>query len=388
VLVLLSGSPASATLAPSVAQRARQEVRGVWMTNNDMTILIDRAKVQDAMSQLNRLNFNTVYPVAWNSGYVMYPSAVAYQAGIQPLVFKGLEGQDMMADVIAQGHRQGLLVMPWFEFGFMAPATSELALNHPSWLTQTRDGGKVSISAAGEVAWLNPFHPEVQQFIKSLLVELVNQYDIDGIQFDDHMSLPSEFGYDRYTVALYTKETKKAPPANASDPSWVKWRADKITAFMVSLHQAVKAQKPNAIFSISPNYYDFAYRLHLQDWLAWVKQGVVDELIVQVYRPDIQSFMEQINRPEIQEAQKKIPTGIGVLTGLRNSPVTMAQIRSQVQAVQARGLGVAFFYYESLWHEAPEPIEERLAGFQALFPDPASRSFSNNQAASPQAQSG
>ncbi len=385
VLVLLSGSPASATLAVSAEQRPHQEVRGVWMTSNDMSILGDHTKVQDAMSQLNRLNFNTVYPVAWNSGYVMYPSAVAYQAGIQPFVFRGREGQDIMADVIAQGHRQGLLVMPWFEFGFMAPATSELALNHPDWLTQKRDGDQVSISAAGEVAWLNPFRPEVQQFITSLLVELVTQYDVDGIQFDDHMSLPSEFGYDSYTVALYTKETKKVPPTDALDPAWVKWRSDKITAFMVSLHKAVKAQKPNAIFSISPNYYDFAYHLHLQDWRAWVKQGVADELIVQVYRPDMQSFVEQINRPEIQEAQQKIPTGIGVLTGLRNSPVAMAQIRSQVRAVQERGLGVAFFYYESLWHEAPEPMEERLAGFQALFPYPASRSLGGNQVGNNQA---
>jgi uncharacterized lipoprotein YddW (UPF0748 family) len=352
LIALWSGSPARAI---------GQEIRGVWVTNNDMNVLIDHAKLQEAMTQLRQLNFNTVYPVAWNSGYVMYPSAVAEQAGIQPFVFRGLEGQDIMADAIAQGHRQGLLVMPWFEFGFMAPTT------------QKRDGSQTSISAAGEVSWLNPFRPEVQQFITSLLVELVTQYNVDGIQFDDHMSLPSEFGYDPYTVALYTKETKKAPPADALDPAWVKWRADKITAFMVNLHKAVSAQKSNIIFSVSPNYYDFAYRLHLQDWLAWVRQGIADELVVQVYRPDMQSYLEQINRPEIQEAQKKIPTGIGVLTGLRNSPVTMAQIQAQVRAAQERGLGVAFFYYESLWHDAPESAADRQAGFQALFPYPAAR---------------
>jgi uncharacterized lipoprotein YddW (UPF0748 family) len=374
-IVLLSGSP--------VGAMARQEIRGVWLTNNDMVILMDHARVRDAMSQLNRLNFNTVYPVAWNSGYVMYPSAVANAAGIQPFVFKGLEGQDMMADVVAQGHRQGLLVMPWFEFGFMAPATSELALNHPDWLTQKRDGGQVSVNDVGEVAWLNPFHPEVQQFMTNLLVEVATQYDIDGVQFDDHMSLPNEFGYDSFTVALYTKETKKAPPANSADPAWVKWRADKITAYMAKLRQAVKAVKPNAIFSISPNYYDFAYRLHLQDWLAWVKQGIADELIVQVYRPDLQSFVEQINRPEIQEAQKKIPTGIGVLAGLRNNPVTIAQIQSQVRAVQDRGLGMSFFYYESMWDEAPEPVSDRIAKFETFFPYPAYRSSVDT--ASPQA---
>ncbi|OKH56157.1 hypothetical protein NIES2130_25640 [Scytonema sp. HK-05] len=356
------------SLTPAIAQLPRQEIRGVWMTNNDFDILKDRAKVQDGVSQLRRLNFNTIYPVVWNSGYVMYPSAVAKRAGIQPFVLRGSDGRDILADLITQAHRQGLLVIPWFEFGFMAPPTSELALNYPDWFTQKRDGSETSISAAGEVAWLNPFHPKVQQFITDLVLETVTQYDVDGIQFDDHMSLPHEFGYDKYTVALYTQETKNSPPTDPQDPAWMRWRADKITAFMVQLNQAVKARKPNAIFSISPNYYDFAYKFQLQDWLAWVRLNIVDELIVQIYRPNLQSFIANISRSEIQEAQQIIPTGVGVMAGLRTNPVSMQQIQSQVRAAQQRGLGVAFFYYESLWNSAPEPVAQRQAGFQTLFP--------------------
>ncbi|MBR8832721.1 MAG: glycoside hydrolase family 10 protein [Stigonema ocellatum SAG 48.90 = DSM 106950] len=361
------------TLTPAMAQLPRQEIRGVWMTNNDFDTLKNRAKVQDAVSQLRRLNFNTIYPVVWNSGYVMYPSAVAQRTGIQPFVLRGLDGRDILADLIAQAHRQGLLVIPWFEFGLMAPPTSELALNHPDWLTQKRDGSQTSISTAGEVVWLNPFHPQVQQFITNLVLEIVTQYDVDGIQFDDHMSLPYEFGYDKYTDALYSQETKNHPPINYQDPTWMRWRADKITAFMVQLNQAVKARKPRAIFSVSPNYYDFAYNFHLQDWLTWLRLNIVDELIVQVYRSNLQNFTENISRPEIQKAQQMIPTGIGIMAGLRNSPVPMKQIQSQVQASQQRGLGVAFFYYESLWNYASESLTERLVGFQTLFSAPALR---------------
>lgn len=377
VTTLLIGTPTAATgqaIGPETVPPLRSEIRGVWLTSNDTVVLRDRAKVQAAMAQLRRLNFNTVYPVVWNAGYTTYPSAVAQQAGIQDFVYRGLQGQDILADLTTQAHRQGLLVVPWFEFGFMAPPTSELALQHPDWLTQKRDGGQTSISAAGEVVWLNPFRPEVQQFITRLVLEVVTQYDADGIQFDDHMSLPAEFGYDDYTIALYTQETKKSPPADPRDPTWTRWRADKITAFITQLNKAVKERKPRAVFSVSPNYYDFAYRLHLQDWLAWVRQGLVDELIVQVYRPNLPSFVEQINRPEISEVQQKIPTGIGILAGLRNNPVPMRLIQSQVRASQSRGLGVAFFYYESLWDEAPEPIAERQAGFQTLFPYPVLRS--------------
>jgi uncharacterized lipoprotein YddW (UPF0748 family) len=360
-------------LTPAIAQIPRQEIRGVWMTNNDFNTLRESNKVQEAVNHLRQLNFNTVYPVVWNSGYVMYPSATAQRAGIQPFVMRGTDGQDILADLINQSHRKGLLVIPWFEFGFMAPPTSELALNHPEWLTRKRDGSETFIGAAGEVVWLNPFHPQVQELIRNLVLEVVTQYDVDGIQFDDHMSLPHEFGYDKYTVNLYTQETKNPPPSNPQDPKWVKWRADKITAFMVQLNQAVKARKPNAIFSVSPNYYDFAYKFHLQDWLTWIREGIVDELIVQVYRPNLQSFVAKINRPEIQEAQRTIPTGIGIMTGLRNNPVPMRQIKSQVRAVRERGLGVAFFYYESLWNSAPEPIAERQDGFKKLFPYPMLR---------------
>ncbi|MDX2243669.1 MAG: glycoside hydrolase family 10 protein [Leptolyngbyaceae cyanobacterium bins.302] len=360
--------------SPAVSQQPRSEIRGVWMTSNDMDTLRDRAKVQQAVSQLRQLNFNTIYPVVWNAGYATYLSAVTQRQKIQSFTYSGLEGQDILADLIAQAHAQGLTVIPWFEFGFMAPPTSELATQHPDWLTQKRDGSQTSISAAGEVVWLNPLRPEVQRFITDLVLEIVTQYDADGIQFDDHTSLPSEFGYDSYTIALYTKETKKAPPTNAQDPAWVKWRADKITAFMNRLHQAVSARKPKAIFSVSPNYYDFAYKLQLQDWLGWVRRGIADEIIVQVYRPDVESFVPQLIRPEMQETQKKIATAVGIMTGLRNKPAPMWLIQAQVQAAQERGLGVAFFYYETLWNSTAEDPTSRKLGFQALFPTPAVRS--------------
>jgi uncharacterized lipoprotein YddW (UPF0748 family) len=363
--VLLLGN-----LAPALSQGSHPEIRGVWMTGNDTEILMDRDKRQQAIAQLARLNFNAVYPVVWNSGYALYPSTVAQQEGIQPFVPKGAQGQDTLAELIEQAHARGLRVIPWFEFGFMAPPTSELALKHPQWLTQKRDGTNTWVGAAGEVVWLNPFHPAVQQFISDLVLEVVRQYEVDGIQFDDHLSLPNEFGYDPYTVALYQQETQKTPPADPRDPDWTRWRADKMTAFVATLNQAIEAIKPKTLFSIAPNPYEFAYNGHLQDWLTWVRQGLVDELIVQVYRPDLPSFLKQLDRPEIQETQQKIPTGVGILTGLRNRPVSLPFIQEKVEAARSRGLGVIFFFYESLWDQAPEPIAERQAAFQAMFAVP------------------
>jgi uncharacterized lipoprotein YddW (UPF0748 family) len=356
----------------------RQEIRGVWLTSNDFTMFSDRKQLGEALERLQQLNFNTIYPAVWNSGYVMFPSTVAKDAGIQPFVYRGTDGQDLVADIISQAHQHNLLVMPWFEFGFMAPPTSELAIEHPDWLTQEIDGDKTSVTAAGEVVWLNPFHPEVQKFLTELVLEAVSNYDLDGIQFDDHTSLPKTFGYDRYTLNLYQKETKEAAPTDPNDPDWVSWRANKITAFMAKLNKAVKQRKPNTIFSVSPNYYEFAYKQQLQDWLGWVRQNIVDELIVQVYRSDLDDFRSQVSRPEIVEVQNKISTGIGILSGLRNNNVPISRVYAQVITAQERGLGISFFYYKSLWGYGPESVSDRQKELQYLFRSPAPRFANRN----------
>ncbi|MEI6064676.1 MAG: family 10 glycosylhydrolase, partial [Pseudanabaena sp. ELA748] len=152
-----------------------------------------------------------------------------------------------------------------------------------------------------------------------------------------------------------------------------KWRANKITAFMAKLSKTVKQRKPNLVFSVSPNYYDFAYKQQLQDWLGWVRQGFVDELLVQVYRNDLDDFLSQISRPEIVEVQNKIPTAIAILSGLRNSNIPMSRVYAQAINAKSRGLGVSFFYYKSLWGYGPEPVAERQRDLQYLFRNPAPR---------------
>ncbi len=364
--------PAATAPTPQPAP-PRVELRGVWLTANDMPVLRDRERMRDTVATLARLQFNTLYPVVWNGGLAYYPSRVTQERQLQDFSFRGLQGQDVLGELIAEGRRQGLVVIPWFEFGFMAPPDSVLARRHRAWLTQKRDGSLTSVSAAGEVVWLNPFRPEVQQLITDLVLEVVGTYGADGIQFDDHMTLPREFGYDPFTVALYRKATGREPPANADEGAWVKWRAERLTAFMQQLAQAVRARRPGAIISISPNYYDFAYKLQLQDWRTWVRSGIADELLVQIYRPDLESFTPHLWRAEVQEARHRIPTAIAVMSGQRNRPTSMELVRQKVNVTRQAGLGVGFFYLESLWDLGPEPLEERQALLARLFAAPASR---------------
>jgi uncharacterized lipoprotein YddW (UPF0748 family) len=348
-----------------------REIRGVWLTNIDSDVLFSQTKTTEAIATLATLNFNTLYPTVWNWGYTLYPSTVAEEVTgslLDPT--EGLQGRDILAEISEQARERGMAVIPWFEFGFMAPADSELAKRHPEWLTQRRDGS--TIWWEGDVhqrVWLNPLHPEVKQFITDLIVEIVSKYDVDGIQLDDHFGFPAEFGYDDLTVELYQQEHGgKMPPDNSQDEEWIRWRAAKITAYMQELFAAIKQSNPKVIVSLSPNPQDFSLNSFLLDWQKWEQMGLIEELVLQVYRRDRDSFRQELEQPEVIAARNHIPVGIGILTGLKGRPVLFDTIKQQVETTRDRDFGgVSFFFYESLWHLAVESPQRRQAAFQSLF---------------------
>lgn len=360
------------TLAPPgyIAQAQTTELRGVWLTNIDSNVLFQRDRLSAALQRLRELNFNSVYPTVWNWGYTLYPSRVAEQVigrSLDPA--PALQGRDILKELVTSGHQKGMSVVPWFEFGFMAPAESELARRHPDWLTQKLNGSRIWQEGPHKRVWLNPFHPEVQQFIQNLITEIVSRYDIDGIQFDDHFGLPAQFGYDAFTVKLYSQEHNGKFPANDfQDPEWLRWRSGKITKFMQRIFRAVKDRKQNCLISLAPNPQQVSYNFFLADWGTWERQGLVEELVLQVYRDNLDAFISELEQPEVKAALRHMPVSIGILTGLKNHLVSSKQIQTQVQEVRKREFaGVSFFFYETLWNLAKEKPFERQSVFQELF---------------------
>ncbi|MEG4030506.1 MULTISPECIES: glycoside hydrolase family 10 protein [unclassified Microcoleus] len=375
IVVFTIALTSSAILSPRLLAQTppttpTTEVRGVWLTNIDSEVMFSRNNIIDAVNRLERLNFNTIYPTVWQGGYTLYPSAAAQRVFGQSIdPSPGLKDRDILKEIIAQSHQKGIAVIPWFEFGFMAPAESELATLHPEWLAQRRDGSTIWKEGQHDRVWLNPFHPEVQQFILDLIIEIVDNYDIDGIQFDDHFGLPVEFGYEPQTVLMYQEQIKSPPSDDPRETFWVRWRADKINDFVGRVSSAIKSRKEKCIVSLSPNPFHFSLPAHLQDWFTWERRGYIQEIVLQVYRSDITRFSAELEREEVKLAKLNIPTAIGILTGLKNNSVPLKQIQEQVQEVRKRDFaGVSFFFYESLSNWANETPEQRNSALQEFFP--------------------
>lgn len=378
--------------APTLPVRASGQIQGVWLTNLGAALMYYTTRLDEVVGNLAQHQINTLYPAVWNRGYTLHPSQVARGAGGRrrdwltdlPLV----PSDNVLTELAYQSHRQGLRLIPWFEYGLMIPAHTAIAQAHPDWLTTNAAGATVPKPltpqpglprflqnvqlemTGGDLAWLNPMHPEVQQFLVDLITEVVQRYPVEGIQLDDHFGLPVELGYDAYTQGLYAEEHNgAAPPQNSHDPDWMAWRSHHLSNLMRRIHESVKAVRPEAIVSLSPNPPDFAYRNYLQDWSSWVDQGLVDEVIVQLYRPSLAALKTDLGSAALTRLKQKVRLAIGLYTGPFIPTKPLARLAEEVKAVQqASYQGVSFFCWETtLWAFRREPAGQVQQQFGQWF---------------------
>lgn len=155
----------------------------------------------------------------------------------------------------------------------------------------------------GNKLLLNPGEPEVQQFIVDSIMEVVGNYDIDAVHFDDYFypyqSGKNAFGDNNEDLATYQKYG--AQFKNIKD-----WRRNNVTTLVEKVSKAIKSEKPYVKFGISPlgiwGHYDMhpmgspegegsytpvtsgnTYDNIYADTRGWVKKGLIDYIAPQIY---------------------------------------------------------------------------------------------------------
>jgi len=379
LLLAVVGSGAAATWAgdaPSAPGRratADTELRGVWVSDVDSEVMHSRENMAALAEQAADLHLNALYPVVWSQGETFYPSDVMATHGAPRISNRyglGTGDRDPAADWVALGDRHGLDIVPWFEWGLKVPADSPLAQRHPEWLSRDDSGRSTFDQDGTTTTYLNFVHPDVQQFYEDLAVEFVTRYAVPTIQFDDHLSLKNTFGYDDHTLARYREETGRTGRPGPTDADWLAWRAAKLTEFVARISKAIRAARPGVELSVSPNPYPWSYKNYVQDWPAWVEQGLVDEVVVQVYRDTMKGFAGELRSPVLAKLEGKARLGIGVLAGQKPRPVPIGMVGDQTSMARDHGYGVVYFFQESLLRfTAPgETVEKRLDGIRAMLP--------------------
>jgi len=276
-----------------------EPVRGVWLTNVASDALFSDENIDEAVAYCDSLGMNTIFVVTWNKGMTTYPSQVMKElTGVEmdPALDPENTGRDPLKKVIEEAHQRDMKVFAWFEFGFSSSYQNQggkILQAKPEWALKDADG---NLTTKNGFEWMNPLDPEVQDFILSLIREVIRNYDVDGIQGDDRLpAMPSEGGYNQEIVEQYKDDHfGQAPPQYTKDFEWVHWRAEKLTQFMKRLYREVKEVDSTCIVSMSPSVYPWSKAEYLQDWPVWVNFGYVDMICPQIYRKDSASYSQTL----------------------------------------------------------------------------------------------
>ncbi|WP_108991042.1 family 10 glycosylhydrolase [Paenibacillus agaridevorans] len=157
---------------------------------------------------------------------------------------------------------------------------------HPEWI-------KVGTSRFV----LDPGIPEAAKYVEDSVMEIVENYDIDGIHFDDYFYVGSNGGFD----AGYSDQSTYDTYADKTEfPKIEDWRRNNTYTLVKNLHNRINAAKPWVKFGISPAgvwgnkkdghpdgsetsagipNYDRAYA----DTKKWVLEEIIDYITPQVY---------------------------------------------------------------------------------------------------------
>ncbi len=310
-----------------VVHAAPAEVRGTWLTTTGVDHIRSGLNTNAVMSDLRDIGLNTVYVETWKNGYTNFPSATlsSFTGSSDRSPFLG-SSRDLLDETLIHAHRNGLNYIGWFEYGFSAQFVGSGGAPSNPLATKMRNNGWLLEDQLGQYgnasngfAWMNPAVPEVRQFLIDMTLEAVDHYDLDGIQFDDRLAWPREFGWDATTAAPYAQETGRSLPSNVDDTRFRNWRQAKVSLFAQELTAAIRDRRPHLHLSVSPSITDFSDVQYNAEWPEWQDDSLFDEYAVQVYRNNIASFNSTIGGQVAQFGANELDQFV---VGLRGGTAT------------------------------------------------------------------
>lgn len=314
-MALLMALPA---ILPQVASAAdssvKREMRSAWVatvwrldwpknlisqTGNQTEINRQKKDLVTLLDSLSVNNFNAVNlqvrsrcEALYKSSYEPWSNEIVETRGMDP-------GYDPLEFAVQECHARGMECHAWINpYRYESVAHQwdvngqpcEYRASHPDWLMD------VTSSNGTTATILNPGLPEVTQRICDIVKEIVSNYDVDGLLFDDYFYLSG-------TPASLDDALWNQYRENGGTLSKADWRRDNVNRMIAAVNQTIKETKPWVRFGVSPagiactsstvarNYgispcptgSDWQYNDIYSDPIAWISQQSLDYISPQIY---------------------------------------------------------------------------------------------------------
>lgn len=293
--------PVNGLFAPAPAS----EKRGVWLhVGKDRHPSV-------VMPELRRLGINmAVLRIAGGT-------AAFYASKVQPDVQDPLaaDGGDWLADAVKYAHANGVEIHPYVNNCVVEGRTS------PESLRRLREQGRLQEGPEGDpIDWFCPSQPENLAAMTRPMVEIAENYDIDGIQYDFIRYPNSQGCFCAACRVLFEKETGK-PVAQwpgdvleggARHDAYIEFRCERISAIVKHISTEIRRVNPKArisaaVFAGWPE----CRTSNGQDWARWCKEGWLDFVCPMTYTTDAGEYQTQV-----KAHREAVPAGFPIIEGL------------------------------------------------------------------------
>lgn len=292
-----------AIAALPMSSGVKREVRSVWMAtvwaldwpSSTSSTTAQKNEMVKYLDVLQKNNFNAIYfqvrtmsDAFYKSSYEPWSSYLTGTRGKDP-------GWDPLAFVVEECHKRGMECHAWvnpyrFSTGSNWSTAQDQALKSAGMLlAYTKSDGKTTTI-------LNPGLESVRKRIVDVCKEIISNYDVDGLVFDDY------FYPEGIPVTSSAGDYDLWQESGAS-MTFGDWRRNNVNQMVADVYNMVQQQKPYVRFGISPAgaactsaavaakhgidrcpvASDWQYDGIFSDPVAWLEAGTIDYISPQLY---------------------------------------------------------------------------------------------------------
>ncbi len=247
------------------------------------------------------------------------------------------------------------------------PPPNNVLYKNPDYVNKNVDG---DIVASDNQIYMDPGNAEIVDYLRKVILEIEAEIAPDAYLFTGVRYPGQNWGYSDAAVSAFRSQVGGEGFPPPSDPVWGAWRRNRVTDILRSAKSIVQSSRPRVPISVLietegppvSNWSDWqnspTYRLYMQDWITWCKEGVVDEIVFEVHERVSASsrnfglWVDFINNNTYNTgAILSIAGNLNFASGLTN----------QYRAARSRGVGTILFHYA-------DPLRSSSRGFYQSLP--------------------
>lgn len=257
-----------------------EEIRGVWVTY--MTLDVEgesdkeeafKTKIDAIIEDMENANLNTMAIQVRPFSDAIYPSRYYPWSHILTGTQGEDPGYDPLSYIVQAAHEHDIMVHAWVNPYRVSTKDTPKELSDDNPAVKNSD---MTVEVDGSL-YLNPADDDTIKLITDGVREIVRNYEVDAVQFDDYFYPPDCGDFDTKDYETYCESTD-------SPLSLEEFRKENVSRMVQSVYQAVHQTKSNVMFGISPqgnlSNNDGLYA-DVKTWCA--EKGYIDYICPQIY---------------------------------------------------------------------------------------------------------